>query len=45
MPEAVCKHCGSALTMKALVKTTEEGYEYACDACAIRERGDVRPAA
>lgn len=39
MPENLCPHCGSALTMKALVRATDEGYEYACEGCAVRERG------
>lgn len=45
MPEEpVCKHCGSTLTMNALVRPTADGYEYACEGCAVRERGYVRPA-
>lgn len=36
-----CKHCGSTLTMNALVRPTADGYEYACEGCAIREGGYV----
>lgn len=38
MTENACVHCGSALTMARLVRVKEEGYEYACESCAVGER-------
>lgn len=42
MAENACVHCGSALTMARLVRVKEEGYEYACESCAVAERSSVK---